>query len=523
MSEVASDAALLSVKFELAMSIGGSLDLPSVARRFMVPLLQTVQGASCQLWLRGPQGHTERLAYPHRSLKTWVQCPRRAAWLAETATLPHGPRRRWAMKPGVLHALPVGEEGWLFIECDTDTLDDSVLDAIGVVLLRLAHAIRACREHARAHALLAEKAAAEAGLQEANARMGEVFLLSSNGFANFDRTGRLTFCNPQVGEMLGFEVQPGLALAELDQRLASVREGPEPWADRVGTLLPGERAIDRLVFATPRLRILHCTLRRTPDDTRVILFLRDITHESEVNRMKTEFLNTAAHELRTPMASVYGFSELLLTRDLPEPKRRKVVETIHRQAAALVSMVNELLDLARIEARQHKELQRARHRLAELVEPVVEGLLVNGDPRRAALEIAHPAAEVEVDAEKFRRALTNVLSNAFKYSPDGGAVRVTTLGPAVMGDGDRQGLIGIRVTDQGIGMTPEQCARVFERFFRADPSGSIPGTGLGMSLVKEIVELHGGRIEVESEPGRGTAVTMWWPLADPASTTAASD
>ncbi len=124
------------------------------------------------------------------------------------------------------------------------------------------------------------------------------------------------------------------------------------------------------------------------------------------------------------------------------------------------------------------------------------------------MRLAHADTLLHVDAEKTLRAVTNVLSNALKYTPDGGAVTVDTL------DGTLRDApaVGLRVTDSGIGMTPAQQARVFERFYRADPSGNIPGTGLGMSLVKEIIDLHGGRVEVESEAGRGTTVTLWLPI-----------
>ena len=124
------------------------------------------------------------------------------------------------------------------------------------------------------------------------------------------------------------------------------------------------------------------------------------------------------------------------------------------------------------------------------------------------VQVTHADTLLDLDAGKTLRALTNVLSNAFKYSPGGGAIAVDSL------DGTLHGAaaVGLRVTDHGIGMTPDQQARVFERFYRADPSGNISGTGLGMSLVKEIIELHGGRVDVSSEAGIGTAVTLWWPL-----------
>jgi len=106
------------------------------------------------------------------------------------------------------------------------------------------------------------------------------------------------------------------------------------------------------------------------------------------------------------------------------------------------------------------------------------------------------------------------LSNAYKYSRAGGGVQITLVGQgAPSADANAQQQVGIRITDQGLGMTPDQTARVYERFYRADASGSIPGTGLGMSIVKEIVELHGGTVQIESRLGQGTTVTLWMTAA----------
>jgi signal transduction histidine kinase len=116
---------------------------------------------------------------------------------------------------------------------------------------------------------------------------------------------------------------------------------------------------------------------------------------------------------------------------------------------------------------------------------------------------------VRADRSKLTQALLNVLANAYKYSPKGGAVELEVLdAPATE---DQPVRIGLRVVDHGIGMSPEQVARVCERFYRADASGSIPGTGLGMSIVKEIVGLHGGEVEIASQMGTGTTVTLWIP------------
>jgi signal transduction histidine kinase len=239
-----------------------------------------------------------------------------------------------------------------------------------------------------------------------------------------------------------------------------------------------------------------------------ILFFRDVTRETEVDRMKSEFLTTAAHELRTPMVSVFGFTELLLRRPVPEERRRDMLETIHRQASLLINMVNELLDLARIEARQGKDLKREPCRLDSLLTEAIGPLVIEDGRHELRLDMRHPDCQFFVDPEKLHRALTNVLSNAVKYSPAGGVIQVSTVGGELRGEP----AVGLRVADQGIGMSAEQLARVCERFYRADPSGNIPGTGLGMSLVKEIVELQGGRVDIASAVDEGTTVTIWLPV-----------
>jgi signal transduction histidine kinase len=125
------------------------------------------------------------------------------------------------------------------------------------------------------------------------------------------------------------------------------------------------------------------------------------------------------------------------------------------------------------------------------------------------VQAADEALLVRVDRKKMQQALLNVLSNAYKYSPRGGAVSLSLLQEVHRS----VGRFGIEVRDHGIGMRPEELARVFERFYRADSTGKIPGTGLGMSIVREIVEIHGGEVNVASQLGEGTTVTLWLPAA----------
>jgi signal transduction histidine kinase len=240
-----------------------------------------------------------------------------------------------------------------------------------------------------------------------------------------------------------------------------------------------------------------------------ILYFRDITHEDEVDRMKSEFLASAAHELRTPMVSIFGFTELLLRRKYKEDRQADMLQTIHRQSGLLVKMINELLDLARIESRRGMDLLIEAHPLRQLVDHSVKGLMRKDTDRQVTL-LDIPEVQVLMDPEKMQLALSNLLSNAFKYSPQGGEV---TLGARLLVEQGKH-MVVLEVQDQGIGMKPDQVARAFERFYRADASGNIPGTGLGLSLVKEIAELHNGRAELQSEAGQGTLARLFLPVDD---------
>ena len=362
-----------------------------------------------------------------------------------------------------------------------------------------------------------ERERSRLAIAERSARLNAVFDLSPDGFVVFDRQGRLVYTNRAFNEMTGLTFDPDghpVTLADFDARFNALCE-----ADTVSRPLEEALADDSgadgpetLKLLRPERRVLARVVRGgNSAHGESILFFRDVTRESEVDRMKSEFLTTAAHELRTPMVSVFGFTELLLHRPVGEERRRDMLTTIHRQASLLINMVNELLDLARIEARQGKDMKPEACTLGGLIELAVAPFSQQHGAGRLRVTLDHPDAPLWVDPEKMHRVFSNVLSNAFKYSPDGGTIELTTAEGRLRG----QPAVGVRIRDQGIGMSPEQVHRVFERFYRADPSGNIPGTGLGMSLVKEITELQDGQVQVDSEAGKGTTVTLWLPLHAP--------
>lgn len=358
-------------------------------------------------------------------------------------------------------------------------------------------------------------------LQEHGEQLKAIFMLSPDGFVSFDCNRRVNYVSPGFVRLTGLDAEQVFGQEEhrVTALLAQRCSVHAPAVPDFNTLRLAEaESMDsgrrRLMvdLEWPTRRTLELTLRSGDGSIAQVLHLRDVTHETEVDQMKSEFLSTAAHELRTPMANIFGFVELMMHRQLSPARQQDVVATLHRQAGLMISIVNELLDLARIEARRGKDFNLERTDLCSLVRTVIHDFKPPLERAPPVLDLPDTPLQVRVDRAKMAQAFGNVLSNAYKYSPQGGDVHISVRREQCGWDGAER-RIGLLVRDEGIGMAPEQLARVSERFYRADASGSIPGTGLGMSIVKEIIELLGGALELQSQPGQGTQVTLWLPVA----------
>jgi len=252
---------------------------------------------------------------------------------------------------------------------------------------------------------------------------------------------------------------------------------------------------------------LSCQLPKQ-SNTKQILYFQDITAESEVDRMKSEFLYSATHELRNPIAIIFGFSELLINNEFDRTASLDIIETIHQQAKDLNHLTNELLDIARIESRKGKDFAISEESVGKILLTIEKEWCGRVGKERIRLTLPSQIPNVLIDKDKIKQAITNVMSNACKYSPEDSVVSIDIALDKVMSDS----MIGISIHDDGFGMSTEDISHLFERFWRSDRFRHIAGTGLGMSIVKEIIEYHQGVIDIVSAVNQGTTVTIWLPV-----------
>jgi signal transduction histidine kinase/DNA-binding response OmpR family regulator len=299
-----------------------------------------------------------------------------------------------------------------------------------------------------------------------------------------DPEGIVTSVNPRAAELVPMLV-PGVD-----------SQGPH------SPLPPREEALGAEVTITGGTRTLAVTASDLEGEGQgVVWTIRDISERARLETLKTEFVATASHELRSPLTSIKGFVELLARSEGLDSKQREFLDVILLSTNRLVDLVNDLLDVARIEAGQIEIHPRA----TDVVEAVREVTTLIG-PRIAdksqelELQLPRVLPAALADPARLRQIITNLLTNAHLYTEPGGRIGV--------GLEVEEHAIVVRVSDTGRGMTPEEQEHVFDRFYRGTDGRTAPGTGLGLSIVKSLIDLHGGSIEIDSTAGEGSIFTV---------------
>ncbi|WP_044338280.1 ATP-binding protein [Rossellomorea aquimaris] len=263
--------------------------------------------------------------------------------------------------------------------------------------------------------------------------------------------------------------------------------------------------IYRLSDSKEVFQVYSESLYRGDEQIGTIFVHRNITKEFEVDQMKSEFVSTVSHELRTPLSSVLGFTELMLTKELKPERTKKYLTTIYQEAKRLTSLINDFLDVQRMESGR-QTFERRFEDVVPIMQQVIDTQKVNAPHHSFNIARETDCTIVLGDRDKLAQAFTNLISNAIKYSPDGGVITV------IFREGEE--CITIEIRDEGLGIPQKAIPNLFTKFYRVDNSDQrrIGGTGLGLTIVKEIIETHEGKITVTSEEGKGSVFTIRLPI-----------
>ncbi len=361
------------------------------------------------------------------------------------------------------------------------------------------------------------RALAEA--EQARDQLDTIVASVADGLLATDTHNRITMLNRAAEELLEVEMENAIGQpiervlnhpTLIERILTTLETGQELQFEFEMPYGYGEQNDGR---ATKIIRARSAVVKdRVQSAGGVITVMVDVTREREVDRLKAEFISTAAHELRTPLTTVQGFSEILLARDdLPLEARRKYLSYINNQAVALARIVDDLLNLAKIESGRKFVLNKEPVQIEMLVEPVVQQFIAKYPDHKFRMHLQNSTAEWVVDRQKMTQVLENLLGNAVKFAPDGCQIDIN--GQSYQDPQSGGTYYFLSVKDEGVGMTLAQVAHIFDQFYRGDASNTaLGGTGLGMAIVKHIIEAHGGRIWVDSKPGVGTKVSFTVPL-----------
>lgn len=378
-------------------------------------------------------------------------------------------------------------------------------------------------------ALAIEKAELGRTIAEEKSRFEAIVQSMTEGLMLVNLREIIEYLNAPGAQYLGRRTEDllGQPLRVLKTHLLSQVKSPELFERRLEQLDANPMRPTVLEYTTMTTKRLDIRLKIFPVRDRQGEFagrgilIEDITPEREVERLKSEFVSIASHELRTPMTSILGFSEIMLTQSLPAELSQRYTQQIHNEAERLTRILNDMLDITYLESGEGI-LKKSSLQLPELIQEVVgnfQAQLKIG--RKIEVRVLGTPAPVWADRDKLTQVLWNLLSNADKYSPAGREIRLDLIernapSPEWRLLAEELELLlpamELKVTDFGQGIPESQLNLIFLPFHRVETDvHTIRGTGLGLAIVKRIIEAHGGRVWARSEPGKQTEMILLLP------------
>lgn len=397
-----------------------------------------------------------------------------------------------------------------FLTCDTLSRDWSEDDVL--TFSEVAELVMTKFQLRRTVALATARADA---LKRSEQRLRVVIETAPDAFVSIDAGGAVTEWNAAARQMFGWsrEEVMGRNVSEL-----IVTAGEDDDHERGIQRYLTESQLERTVIETAAMHRdgselpieISVSGLRTDSGWSFHAFVHDISDRHRADRLTDEFLALVSHELRTPLSSIVAHVELLQEEDddlLPEPTRRKFLDVISRNSVRLQRLVGDLLFVAQLDS-SHLNLCMGPVEIGEVASEAVQAAGPLAAQQGLALTLeAEPCPTVIGDRDRLGQTFDNLITNAINYSPDGGKVVVR-----VAGVGDQ---VVVEVQDQGVGIPAEEQEQIFRRFFRASTAADlhVQGVGLGLLIVKTIVQGHGGQISVRSAPGQGTTFRLQLPAA----------
>jgi len=402
----------------------------------------------------------------------------------------------------------------LLLHPQPDYFNDSHLRMVSAASSQVATAIN----NAELYRYIREQAELLGGMlraQQVEGSKSQAILESvADGVMVSDGSGRVILFNAAAERILGIKRDEALG-RPIDDMLGLYSAAGGRWVQHVREWHASAEArrrtpilAQRIEFKAEQRYVTVTVAPVTMSDEYLgsVSVFRDVTAEVEADRAKTEFISTVSHELRTPMTSIKGYADLMLigAAGIINENQQRFLSVIKSNADRLSILVNDLLDISRIESGRVK-LELKPVAVESLLETVVTSLHSKFEEKNLSVQVLLPDGDlpnVEADRDRVIQILMNLVSNAFQYTPPGGMVTVSA-----HADGE---MVQIDVADTGIGISPENQSKVFERFYRVDdPSvNEFPGTGLGLAIVRSLVEMHEGHLWLQSEVGKGTTFSF---------------